>query len=207
MHATIPVCPSCNSDNSIIHWGKRELKNKTVKRFFCKKCGKTFSNQLLKYTMYSPTVILSAISTYNLGYTIRQTRALINNRYKCRTTPSTIHLWLARYKDLCTFTNKLRRRYQLNPYSLLYSKKLYHQQVYEFKYHTLKLNLAGKTFPTLRNYIRAIPRDCPHSAFLSGPRCSGLRVNIKPERSAKNNNASKLAELALTLARTPRERH
>ena len=73
--------------------------------------------------------------------------------------------------------------------------------------HTLKTNIAGKTFPQLRNYIRSLPSKCPEKPFQSGPRCSTLKIDVKPIKTTKHNNAPRMAELALTLAKTNRERH
>lgn len=207
MNDRYPKCISCGSNNSVIRTGIRNCTKKQTQRYYCKKCKNYFTNEPLGYTVYPVNIILSAITTYNSGYTLKQTRTLINHRFKIKLPRSTLHSWLNRYQHLCTFTRSYRSKFNLDPYTLIYSKKLYHQQVYEFKYHTLKLNLAGKTFPRLKTYIRSVPRDCPHSEFQSGPRCSGLRVDFKPTRTSKTNNASKLVELALTLARTSYERH
>lgn len=115
--------------------------------------------------------------------------------------------WLARHQDVCTFT-PLRKRYTLDPQATIKSKKLYHTQIYHFKYHDLKLNLAAKKFPGLREYIRGTLDRCHHELFRAeSPRCSSLRIDIKPRRDTKHNNALKLAEYALTLAKTNKERH
>jgi len=79
--------------------------------------------------------------------------------------------------------------------------------VYEFKFHALKTNIAGKTFPMLRNYLTLLPDKCPSQPFQFGTRCSSLRINIKPRKTTKHNNAPMLAELAQTMAITNRERH
>jgi len=42
---------------------------------------------------------------------------------------------------------------------------------------------------------------------MQGPRCSELKIDLKPQKTTKHNIATKLAELALTLAKTNRERH
>jgi hypothetical protein len=119
----------------------------------------------------------------------------------------TIHTWLANHKDICTFI-PLRKRYSLDPQATIKSKKLYHTQIYHFKYHDLKLNLAGKKFPGVREYIRGIFDHCPHELFRAeSPRCSSLRIDIKPKKVTKHNNATKLAEFALMLAKTNKERH
>ena len=93
---------------------------------------------------------------------------------------------------------------------LIHSKKFHHQQVYEFKYHTLKTNFSKRFFPLLKEYILSIhqvPYFIPESAFKAGPRCSQLRIDLKPQKTTKHNNAPRLAEFALTLAKTNRERH
>ena len=49
---------------------------------------------------------------------------------------------------------------------------------------------------------------CPNKIFERGePRCSSLRIDIKLKKVTKYNNASKLAEFALTLSKTKKERH
>jgi ATP-dependent exoDNAse (exonuclease V) beta subunit len=118
-----------------------------------------------------------------------------------------LYSWLARHQDICTFI-PLRKRYALHPQASIKSKKLYHTQVYNLKYHDLKLNLAAKKFPKLRQYIRETFNHCPHELFRAeSPRCSSLRIDIKPKKVTKHNNATKLAEFALILAKTNKERH
>ena len=119
----------------------------------------------------------------------------------------TIYTWLERYKKICTFVS-LRRKYTLDPQTIIKSKKLYHTQIYNLKYHDLKLNLAAKKFPELRRYIKEMFDGCPHELFRKeSPRCSCLKIDIRPRRSTKYNNALKLTEYALTLAKTNKERH
>ncbi len=166
-----------------------------------------FSTKPLKRSKYPPAIILTTISTYNLGHTIQETNKIINRKYKTNIPQSTIHSWLQRYQGICTFTSNLRKRYILDPKTIIFAKKFYHQQVYEFKYHTLKTNIAGKTFPTLKKYLLSLPDKCPSQPFQYGPRCSSLRIDIKPTRTTKHNNALKLTELAQTLAKINRERH
>ena len=74
----------------------------------------------------------------------------------------------------------------------------------------LKTNFSKRFFPQLKNYITSItkvPYFIPESAFKAGPRCSELRIDLKPQKTTKHNNAPRMAELALTLAKTNRERH
>jgi hypothetical protein len=74
----------------------------------------------------------------------------------------------------------------------------------------LKTNFSKRFFPLLKEYILSVhqvPYFIPESAFKSGPRCSQLRIDLKAQKTTKHNNAPRLAELALTLAKINRERH
>ena len=158
-------CPYCNKSTNIIRSGTRSTQQGPKQQFYCKTCKKYFRDTKLPSQHHTPTIILNAISTYNLGYTIKQTNTIINRRFKTKIPRSTIHSWLKRYSEICTFTSKLRRHYRLDPKLLIYSKKFHHQQVYEFKYHTLKTNITGKNFPNLRNYLKSLPDKCPNQPF------------------------------------------
>ena len=202
-----PICPYCNQSKTVIASGTRNTKQGIKQQFYCKACNKYFRDTKLKYQHYPPAIILNTISTYNLGHSIQDTNTIINRKYKTNIPRSTIHSWLQRYSDICTFTATLRKRYTLDPKDTIYSKKFYHLQVYNFKYHKLKLNIAGKKFPRLKTYIKSLPEECSDKPFRHGPRCSNLRIGFKPTKSIKHNNAPKLAELAITLAKTNRSRH
>ena len=206
----LPKCPQCRTKQQVIRYGLRKSKYKEVQRFQCRKCSQTFSTEPLKRTSYPPEIIITAISKYNLGTTIAQTKKFINRKFKTKVPKTTIQSWLERYADICTFTSTLRRQFNLDPNTIIRSKKFYHQQVYEFKYHTLKTNIAGKTFPKLKSYITSIykvPYFISETAFKVGPRCSKMRINIRPVKITKNNNAPKIAEIAQTLAKTNHDRH
>lgn len=202
-----PICPYCNQSKTVIASGTRNTTQGRKQQFYCKACKKYFRDTKLKYQHYPPAIILNAISTYNLGHSIRDTNTIINRKYKTNLSKSTTHSWLQRYSDICTFTGTLRKRYKLDPKDTIYSKKFYHLQVYNFKYHNLKLNIAGKKFPKLKAYIKSLPEECLDKPFRHGPRCSNLRIGIKLTKSIKHNIAPKLAELAATLAKSNYARH
>jgi ATP-dependent exoDNAse (exonuclease V) beta subunit/transposase-like protein len=202
-----PRCTHCNQSKTVIASGIRTTIQGKKQQFYCKTCKKYFRDTKLKHQHYPPTIILNAISTYNLGHSIQDTNTIINHRYNTSIPKSTTHSWLQRYSNIFTFTNTLRKRYTLDPKDAIYSKKFYHLQVYNFKYHNLKLNIAGKKFPRLKTYIKSLPEECPDKPFRYGPRCSKLRINIKPTKNTKYNIAPKLAEMAMILAKTNRARH
>ena len=72
-------CPICGGKH-VIKKGKRKTKYRSRQVYYCKNCRKKFvENKLLDKT-YSPEVIISAMSYYNLGYTLEEVSRLVNRR-------------------------------------------------------------------------------------------------------------------------------
>jgi len=214
---TKPCCPNCNSQKHVIYYGYRRAKAGLVKVFRCTECNNNFTTRTLRYTQYPNQIILKAISTYNLGYTQLETLNRINRRFKTKISQPTLSTWVKRYSDIFTF-NYLRKKYVIDPKEIIVKKKFYHQQVYDFKYHKLKLNIAAKMYPAIKKYINEILTSLDNTLFESGPRCSSpsedikqiLTRNLLPKiriRKIKTNNATKIASLSKDLAHTNRERH
>jgi hypothetical protein len=206
-HSPKPVCPYCGKSKKVIRYGLR----RRAQQFFCKYCNRSFIPKPLPRVVYPPKIILSAISTYNLGHTLKDTAKIINRRFKSHLSTSTIHSWFVRYTDICTFAS-LRKHYTIDPKDIIFSKKFYHQQVYEFKFHKLKLNIMGKQYPTLKSYLLSLTsKGIDNKFFKEGLRCSDFpgELNLGPQRTNKvsSNNATKIARFGLELAKTNRERH
>jgi transcription elongation factor Elf1 len=204
-----PKCPHCGSKKNS-KAGKRKTKRKTSQRYRCSTCTRSFSIQPLHRVSYPPKVILKAISLYNQGYTLKETRTKIRTRFKMDPKEATIHLWLTRYKNICTFYN-LRKKYNINPKEIIFTKKFHHQQVYEYKYHKLKLNILGKQFPELKSYLTNLPEELDNKLFKDSLRCSDFPFDLNfPKPRAKRysaNNATKIAGFGKELAKSNRERH
>jgi transposase-like protein len=200
------ACTKCGTSKQVIRYGKR----KGTQQFFCKLCKRTFLPKPIPHISYPPKIILTAISTYNLGHNLKKTNKIINSRFKTHIPKSTLYSWLARYKDICTFT-RLRKKYQIDPKDIIFSKKFYHQQVYEFKYHKLKLNILGKQFPELKSYLINLTNELDNRMFKDSVRCSDFpfELNLQKPRIKKytTNNATKIARFGQELAKTNRERH
>ncbi|RLF60500.1 MAG: hypothetical protein DRN16_04695 [Thermoplasmata archaeon] len=58
---------------------------------------------------YPSGVILNAISYYNLGYTLEEASSLVNQRFKVKTSKSSVHNWLTEFSDICSF-REIRNR-------------------------------------------------------------------------------------------------
>ncbi|MDI6826146.1 MAG: hypothetical protein QMD36_03050 [Candidatus Aenigmarchaeota archaeon] len=97
----------------------------------CKSCEKIFSDKKLKH------------KSYNLGHMLEETNRIINKRFKQKVPKSTIHSWIKSYADVCIFTSLRKRFKDINPESIIKSRKFHHQQVYHFRFHT-KAELANE---------------------------------------------------------------
>ncbi len=213
-----PPCPHCLNKRNVIKAGKRKTKQRgPTQRYRCTKCNTTFSTAPLPRTNYPPKVIAFALQYYNEGHTHEQTKNTIKTRLKTTVPLPTLQAWIKRNEHLCTFT-PWRRKYQINPKTIIRSKKLYHQQIFHFAYHDLKLNIAGKTFPKLKYYLWSVARSGTRrekNGFTkifesSSNRCSVFKPPVLPPvqiKTIKENNAVRLTRLALPLAKNRRQRH
>jgi transposase-like protein len=208
--APIPKCPHCGSSKNVVRAGLRKTTQGQVQRYTCKSCQKSFSITPLPRTSYPPKIIFSAISTYNLGHSPTETIKITNRRFKTHIPKSTLFSWLTRYRNICTFF-PLRKKYSIDPKDIIFTKKFHHQQVYEFKYHKLKLNILGKQFPNLKSYLTKLPNELDNKLFKSSLRCSDFPFDLplpKPRiKRYPTNNATKIAGFGKELAKTNRDRH
>jgi len=204
----------------LVRNGKRKLRSGPVQVYRCRRCGGYFSNRGLKHGSYDARTVLRAISLYNLGYTLGQTKREMGRRFHRRVPLSTIGSWVRRYSGACTYSRLRDRGRELYPPGeIVFSQRLRHQQVYGFKVHRAKLDLAPRRpehrrFSRLREYLLKIPSErFPHHIFrVSDPnldqRASELDVDLlEAAKFERHNLANRLAGLGLMLARTNRERH
>ncbi len=185
-------CPSCNSTNTIKK-GKRKNKLQTLQRYACKNCKKAFTSQQIPNKTYPPYIILNSISCYNLGYTQQQASAIIERTHKIQVPQRTISDWLKQYRNICTYSRLRAEAAKLyKPKEVVFSHRLEHNQIYNFKYHRAKLqllftnpgsnnrftNIAGLQDP-IQSYLEKIPtKEFPHHLF----------HNIKLVDKEDNNN-------------------
>jgi hypothetical protein len=122
-------------------------------------------------------MILGALTTYDLGYSLADTAARLKKKTNRRVSPSTITSWLHEYKQHCTY-RRLRAdglaRFPAE--QTIRAIKLYHRQVYGYAYHRPKLEFLrngtlddkrrGDTrFARLADFLESIPTTCPHDLF------------------------------------------
>jgi len=140
------LCPFCNN-KSTIKIGKKKNKQRTIQRYRCKSCKKTFLDQspLQSSKTYSLRTILNSISNYNLGKQLR----------KQSIPKSTIHNWI---KNINLPMHRLRKKITKNP--IKKQRFIHHKQPFLYQYHSLKLEFAKK-FPTLIRYLKNLNESLP----------------------------------------------
>ena len=124
-------------------------------------------------------MILSALTDYNIGYSLQETAARLKKKTNRSVSPSTITAWLQQYQQHCTY-RRLRASglARFRAEQTIRTIKLYHRQVYAYAYHRPKLEFVrngslddkrkGDTrFAALADFLESVPTRCPHELFRS----------------------------------------
>jgi hypothetical protein len=202
------ICPRCGGPG--IKAGTRNTRQGRIQKFYCRICRRHFGASPIPRRQYSAAAILGAVTSYNLGRTLENTRAHVAKHARVKVPTSTIHAWIGQFSSVCTFT-KLRKKFSLSPDEVIHSKTFDHKQEYKFAFHRLKTNLLCKhQFPQIRRYLWHISEHCPNDLFQrsDGARCSdGNLPHLALRLVRKDTNAVSLAKLGLLLAKRSRDRH
>ena len=213
-------CPNCGN-KKLSRKGVRRKKLETAQLWRCDnhRCKRVFTpaSATLRNKTYPARVILDALTWYDLGYSLDETRERIKARHGYTVAPSSIAGWLAEQKGVTTYRRLRSSGLRLfRPLQSVYAFKLYHRQVYHFAYHRPKLallrdNPEHRRFAPLAHFLESIPRDCPHALFQDGARASQLRADVfDPTRvivTEKENFATRTAALVLPTVGDNHRRH
>ena len=157
--------------------------------------------------MHSPQIIYHALNFYHLGYNLKETSNQVNRKFKVKTSKSTIHYWMHKYKDFCPIYS-MRDNFTSDK-DVLFTKRFEHENLdYHFMYHKYKLNALTKgNFQGLTNYITSFKSGCPDVFFEAGERCSKPIFEVQVKTARQVNLACKMAEFAINASRKNLERH
>ena len=112
--------------------GVRKKKLEIVQLWRCTSCKRVFTPgpAALRNKTYPLRMIPSALSDYDLGYSVEMTAARLRKMTGRHVSPSTIIAWLRVYEQHCTY-RRLRSEAlkRFPPEQTLRSIKLYHRQV------------------------------------------------------------------------------
>lgn len=222
-------CPKCSSRYTIKK-GVRRNKFQGVQVYRCRQCGAVFSSSPAKSMTYPIKIILNAVSLYNLGYSQKEVSGIIARRFRVRVPERTISSWVKKFKGICRFSRMRKEATGLySPGDMIFSRKLFHTQIYNFQLHRAKLELLEKSnelpeqkFRLLKAYLERVSgpgngysNQFPHHIFSIPPesrreekRASQLDMNLlKIAKLQKRNYANMLAEIALKISPDNRARH
>jgi transposase-like protein len=98
------ACPHCGGRN-LTRRGTRRKKLEIVQLWRCAACKRTFTPgpAALHNKTYPLRVILSAVTDYDLGYSLKQTAARLKKKTGQQVSTSTIAAWLEQYKNHCSY--------------------------------------------------------------------------------------------------------
>jgi transposase-like protein len=172
------ACPRCGGRN-LTRRGTRRKKLEIVQLWRCSACKRTFTPgpAALHNKTYPLRVILSAVTDYDVGYSLKQTAARLNKKTGQHVSTSTISAWLEQYKNHCSY-RRLRSSglRHFPPQQTIRSIKLYHRQIYSYAFHRPKLEFlragsldqkrAGdRHLAAVAEFLENIPTTCPHDLF------------------------------------------
>src|ERR1700694_1159886 len=138
------ACPHCGS-HVLTRRGTRRKKLEIVQLWRCGSCKRVFTPgpAALRNKTYPLRMILSALTDYDLGYSLAQTAARLKKKPNRSVSPSTITAWLHDYDQHCSYRRLRAAGLARFPAGqTIRSIKLYHRQVYEYAYHRPKLEFV-----------------------------------------------------------------
>jgi hypothetical protein len=200
--------------------GKRRNRLQVLQVFKCTECLHRFTGEAGKNKSYPLKLILDAISTFNLGYSLTETQQLIRQRFHRQIPERTLGSWLTEYRPLTTY-DRLRTagKRLFTPDAIVRAHTFHHQQVYRFQVHRAKIDLLipehqspnqnlGADFMGIRTYLSGVETAFPHHFFQTTQhRSSKFPASLQPPVTRKENHATRLAAVVLPTAPNNKKRH
>ena len=216
---TVSVCPYCQGTD-FAKFGFRLKKLEKVQIFYCNHCQKRFTPLVTKNKTYPVSVILNSLILFSKFLEPDQIADRINEQYGLKVSVNTIANWIKEYERLIPFKRMreyLKQKGNLNLKEMVVEQKLFHQQIYDFKYHRLKTGLVleedFKNYKqkSIKDFLELIIAECPHKVFQeSNLRASEFKnvFNLDGVRIiAKKNRANEMARFVMQAVANNKERH
>ncbi len=98
-----PACPTCGSKRTVKK-GKRHNRMRTLQVYECVECLHRFtSGDAGKNKTYPLKIILEAVSTFNLGYSMTETQRQLRRRFHVDVPERSISSWISEHRPLVTY--------------------------------------------------------------------------------------------------------
>ncbi|MDP3795430.1 MAG: PD-(D/E)XK nuclease family protein, partial [bacterium] len=169
---------------------------------------------------YPLKLILEGLSLYNLGWHIPAAARRLKDRFGIMVPTRTLDDWIHEQRDLLTYARlRDRGRALFSPHQVIRATRLYHRQVYMYRIHRAKLTLLineedprHEAFAPLRDFLEAVPKECPHHLFQEGASQRGSEIAAKfdlegVEIRERENFAPRITAFALQGAPENKQRH
>jgi len=208
-------CMYCQSKN-VVKRGKRKKRLEEVQLYRCRDCERTFTEQRIKGKMFPLKAILDGLSFYNIGHSLEESCNLVKEGYGIEIKKSSLAEWLKEFEGVCKYGRMRKHGKALfTPNQVIQNVRLYHKQVYDFRYHKAKIALIlqdfkHEKFEPLREFLEHIVAECPHEYFKEGMRVSEVKTRFGLSEvviKEKSNFANKMANLVLQAVKDNHRRH
>ncbi|MBU3933842.1 MAG: hypothetical protein KKH11_04180 [Candidatus Omnitrophica bacterium] len=165
------VCPYCNGKD-IIKKGQRVKKYGEIQLYYCNSCDKKFTPGVDKHRTFPLRLIIDAVTLYNRLYSLEESAKLVTEKYGISVSRQVLSKWLEDYREYLPFLRM--REYIEKKYDrrkMLEEIRLFHGQIYDFKYHRAKTNILLEEsfkhhgFRPLREFLELVLAECPHQVF------------------------------------------
>ena len=180
-YKSLDNCPYCQG--KIVKRGLRKKKYEEVQIYYCKNCDKRLTSAITKNKTYPLKIIIDSLTLYNKLNSIESIPKIIEEKYGISIKPRVISNWLKEYEKYTPFLRM--REFIFKNYSkkeIIEESKLFHQQIYNFKYNRAKLNLIleedfkHSKFQPLKEFLELATAECPNHIFQSSEsRASDLK--------------------------------
>lgn len=164
-------CPYCKS-TKVIKKGLRLKKHEKVQLYYCHHCRKKFTPLFSRGKTYPLKIILDSLSFYNRCHPLEESAKIVSEKYGLKVSPQNISNWLkdfGQYLPFLRLRQFIAKKYQRG--EILVESKLFHGQIYDFKYHRAKTDLIldehfrHYKFRPLQEFLELVCAECPHQVF------------------------------------------
>ena len=165
------ACPYCKG-SAVIKKGQRIKKHGDAQLYYCKACDKKFTPGVDKHRTFPLRLIIDTLTLYNRLYTLEESAKLVSGKYGISVSRQILSKWLEDYRDYLPFLRMrefAEKKYE--PRKMLEEIRLFHGQIYDFKYHRAKTDmLLEESFKhyqlrPLREFLELVIAECPHQVF------------------------------------------
>lgn len=195
-------CPYCKGKD-LIKKGQRIKKYGEIQLYYCRGCDKKFTPGVDKHRTFPLRLIIDAVTLYNRLYSLEDSARLVSEKYGISVSRQTLRKWLEDYREYLPFLRM--REFAEKKYDkrkLLEELRLFHAQIYDFKYHRAKADMLLDQsfrhfqFRPLQEFLELVIAECPHQVFKESQKraseykdifdLSGVKIVRKVNAAQKN---------------------